>query len=44
MVMVGPPSARGGIMALTLEPSGNLASTIGELSSMRRPMGATIFL
>ncbi len=42
MVIQGPFSARGGIMALTLEPSLSLASTSGELSSMRLPMGVTI--
>jgi len=43
MVSAGPVRASGGIMALTREPSGNRASTIGELSSIRRPMGETIF-
>ena len=43
MVRVGPTRARGGIIALTRDPSGRRASTMGELSSMRRPKGATIF-
>ena len=30
MVMTGPTSDRGGMMALTREPSGRRASTIGE--------------
>ena len=30
------------MMALTREPSGRRASTIGEHSSMRRPIGATM--
>ena len=42
MVMVGPFSATGGMMALTREPSGRRASTSGEDSSMRRPSGATM--
>ncbi|MNL67017.1 hypothetical protein D3C87_1915660 [compost metagenome] len=42
MVMVEPVSARGGMMTLTREPSGRRASHMGELSSTRRPMGATI--
>src|SRR3990167_4975872 len=41
IVTVGPFSAKGGIIALTREPSGKRASTIGELSSIRRPNGAT---
>ena len=43
MVIDGPFNANGGMMALTREPSGKRASTIGELSSMRRPSGDTIF-
>ncbi len=42
MVSAGPWIARGGIIALTREPSGKRASTKGLLSSMRRPMGATM--
>ncbi|MNX85241.1 hypothetical protein D3C86_1170710 [compost metagenome] len=34
--------ARGGMMALTREPSGRRASHMGELSSMRRPTFETI--
>ena len=33
----GPSTASGGMIALTREPSGRRASTIGELSSTRRP-------
>ena len=42
MVMHGPLSASGGMMALTREPSLRRASTSGLDSSMRRPMGATM--
>ena len=42
IVIQGPLRASGGIMAFTLEPSFSLASTSGELSSMRRPRGVTI--
>ena len=38
----GPSSARGGMIALTREPSGRRASTIGLDSSMRRPTRDTI--
>jgi hypothetical protein len=38
----GPSTASGAITALTREPSGSRASTIGELSSMRRPTPLTI--
>ena len=38
----GPSTASGGITALTREPSGRRASTIGELSSIRRPTPLTI--
>ena len=38
----GPSTASGGMMALTREPSGRRASTIGELSSMRRPTPLTM--
>ena len=37
MVRNGPPIATGWITALTREPSGRRASTIGDASSMRRP-------
>ncbi|MNT66344.1 hypothetical protein D3C72_2044050 [compost metagenome] len=39
----GPSMAEGGMMALTREPSGRRASTIGLVSSMRRPTRETIF-
>jgi len=42
MVMTGPTSDRGGMMALTRLPSGRRASTYGLASSMRRPSGATM--
>ena len=42
MVMHGPLSASGGMMALTRLPSLSRASTSGLDSSMRRPMGATM--
>ena len=42
MLMLGPFSESGGMMILTREPSGRRASTIGLLSSTRRPKGATI--
>jgi hypothetical protein len=38
----GPSSASGGMIALTREPSGRRASTIGELSSTRRPIRDTM--
>ncbi len=38
----GPSIARGGMIALTREPSRNLASTIGLDSSMRRPTVLTM--
>ena len=38
----GPSTANGGITALTRDPSGSRASTMGELSSMRRPTPLTI--
>ena len=38
MVSAGPRTASGGMIALTREPSGRRASTIGEASSTRRPM------
>ena len=42
IVIVVPPNANGGIMALTREPSSSLASTIGFESSILRPKGVTI--
>ena len=36
------PSDSGGMIALTREPSGRRASTIGDDSSTRRPIGAMI--
>ena len=42
MVMAGPFSDSGGMMAFTREPSGSLASTIAEDSSILRPTCATI--
>jgi hypothetical protein len=42
MVMTGPTNDRGGMMALTREPSVRRASTIGDDSSTRRPIGAMI--
>ena len=42
MVMLGPRIASGGMMAFTREPSLRRASTIGELSSIRRPSGVTM--
>src|ERR1019366_4005939 len=39
----GPSTATGGITALTREPSGSRASTIGDDSSTRRPTRETIF-
>jgi hypothetical protein len=38
----GPSSASGGMMALTREPSGRRASTMGEDSSTRRPTRETM--
>ena len=38
----GPSSASGGMMALTREPSGRRASTIGDDSSTRRPTRETM--
>jgi hypothetical protein len=40
IVRVAPSSEIGSMIALTREPSGKRASTIGEASSMRRPSGA----
>ena len=42
IVMTGPTSDSGGMMALTREPSVRRASTIGDDSSTRRPIGAMI--
>ena len=39
---MGPSMASGGMMALTREPSGSRASTIGLDSSTRRPTRETI--
>ena len=43
MERIGPSMASGGMMALTREPSGRRASTMGEDSSTRRPTLDTIF-
>ena len=43
IVRHGPCTASGGTMALTRDPSGSRASTIGEDSSTRRPTAETIF-
>ena len=42
MDRTGPSSASGGMMAFTREPSARRASTIGELSSTRRPTRDTM--
>ena len=42
IVMTGPISDTGSITALTREPSGRRASTLGLDLSMRRPRGAMI--
>ena len=42
IVMTGPTSERGGMIALTRDPSVRRASTIGDDSSTRRPIGAMI--
>jgi hypothetical protein len=39
---MGPSMASGLMIALTREPSGRRASTIGEESSIRRPTAETI--
>ena len=44
MVTSGPLSDSGGMIAFTRLPSGRRASTIGDDSSMRRPICATILL
>ncbi len=42
IVTTAPSSARGGMIALKRDPLGNRASTIGEVSSTRRPTRETI--
>ena len=42
IVITGPTSDSGGMMALTREPSVRRASTMGDDSSTRRPIGAMI--
>ena len=42
MVMTGPQSERGGMIAFTREPSWSRASTNGDDSSTLRPSGATM--
>ncbi len=42
IVSDGPSIASGGMIAFNREPSGKRASTIGEVSSMRRPTFDTI--
>ncbi len=42
IVTTGPSRASGGMIALKREPSGSRASTIGEVSSTRRPTRETI--
>ena len=42
MERCGPSMARGGMIALTRDPSGKRASTMGEESSMRRPTAETM--
>ena len=44
IVSSGPESDSGEMIALTRDPSGRRASTIGEDSSMRRPIWATMRL
>ena len=44
IVRSGPESESGEMIALTRDPSGRRASTIGDDSSMRRPICATIRL
>ena len=38
----GPSTASGGMMAFTRDPSARRASTMGELSSTRRPTADTM--
>ncbi len=42
IVSTGPSTDSGGMMALTRDPSGSLASTIGDDSSIRRPTWETM--
>ncbi len=42
MVSAGPSTASGGMTALTREPSGSRASTMGDDSSIRRPTRETM--
>ena len=42
MVTTGPSRARGGMIALNREPLGSRASTMGEVSSTRRPTRETM--
>ncbi len=42
IVMTGPTRDSGGMIALTRDPSVRRASTIGDDSSTRRPIGAMI--
>ena len=42
MVTTGPSRARGGMIALNRDPLGKRASTIGEVSSTRRPTRETM--
>jgi len=42
IVRIGPSSESGGMVALTRYPLGRRASTMGEVSSTRRPMGETM--
>ena len=44
MERTGPSMASGGMMAFTREPSGRRASTIGDVSSTRRPTRETMRL
>ncbi len=44
MERMGPSMASGGMIALTRDPSGRRASTIGDVSSTRRPTRDTIRL
>ena len=44
IVRSGPERDRGGMIAFTRDPSGSRASTIGDDSSMRRPIWPTIFV
>ncbi len=44
IVSSGPDSERGAMIAFTRDPSGSRASTIGDDSSIRRPICPTIFV